>query len=913
MAEQAQSHIDLQQLADLANTLADIVYVMRLEPDMGFEFVSDAVTDFVGYTPQEHYDNPNLGMQLIEPEDVPVLASVAGHPLGEVFEYTVRWITRDGRRIWTNHRCVTTARDDGSIVLHGIARDVTALKEAEARFRLLAENAEDMVVLVGSGGRAEWVSPSLGRLLGYTSTEFLHLTWRELVHPDDVEAVASAPNDLRSGDSEVTRVVRMRKKDRTYKWCLIAGRRAAGGDVTLTIRDHDEQVLASQAVRIEQAQRRSMLDTMLDPLVLFEAVRDESGEVVDFRYADVNWAACSYLGMEREHLVRTTMLTLFPNQVELGLFEAYVQAMDSGVPLVRDNEPIRASPDVVRYFDIRAVPVGPDHLSIIWRNVSDRVNAQQRVERAERHYRLLAENSSDVVALLDAAGHLLWVSHSVTTVSGWTPEDLLSGPLAAFVHPDDAAVAMTLIVDQSRQAVIRLVHADGHYVWVSAISREVTTSGEERQFVVALRDITEQHDAVEQLRASEERLHNLLDSMLEPFVLLEAVRDERSGVVDFTFADANPAALSVYGLTEDELIGQQLSVLESAAWQREMFDRFVAVVDEGAAVVLDDWSFPKGRAQGQQLHYDVRAVRVGDAVSLTWRDVTDRYEAARHIAESEELFRLLAENASDVVLRIHGEGISWVSPSVQRTLGWPVSTWEGQSLRTFIHADDEVDLSDVHGVMTTRLRVRDAAGTFHWVQVRANALPDRDGQKNVVASIQMIDDVVAYETELQRRATFDDLTGALKRGEAIRLLTNMTHYWRAPGDQSAVLYVDVDDFKKVNDTYGHVIGDEVLRVVSERMRRVMRSGDLFARMGGDEFIVVLDGLHDLNEAVRIAENIRDVVTADIPVAETVIHVSVSIGVIMRLPGEDPDAVISRADHAMYRAKRTGRNRVVAEP
>jgi diguanylate cyclase (GGDEF)-like protein/PAS domain S-box-containing protein len=656
-----------------------------------------------------------------------------------------------------------------------------------------------------------------------------------------------------------------------------------------------------------------MLDTMLDPLALFEAVRDDSGDIVDFRFADVNWAACSYLGMEHEHLVRTTMLTLFPNQVELGLFAAYVQALDTGVPLVRDNEPIWASPDVVRYFDIRAVPVGPDRLSIIWRNVSDRVADQQRVENAERHYRLLAENSSDVVALLDVAGHLLWISHSVSTVSGWTPEDLRSGPLAAFIHPDDASVARTLILGQTRQAVIRLVHADGHYLWVSAISREVTASEEERQFVVALRDITEQHDAAEQLRASEERLHNLLDSMLEPFVLLEAIRDDHNVVVDFAFADANPAALTVYGLTEDELIGQRLSVLESAAWQREMFDLYAAVVDEATPVVLDDWSFPKDPAVGHQRHYDVRAVRVGDAVSLTWRDVTERYETARHIAESEELFRLLAENASDVVLRIHGDEIGWVSPSLQRTLGWQVSTWEGQRLETFVHPGDEVDLAKVHGVMTTRLRVRDVAGNHHWVQLRANALPDRNGQKNLVATVQMIDDVVAYETELRRRATYDDLTGALKRGEAIRLLTNMAHYWRAPGSQSAVLYVDVDDFKRVNDTYGHLIGDEVLRVVSERMRHVMRSGDLFARMGGDEFIVVLDGLHDLNEAVRIAENIRDAVTDDILVKDTIIEVSVSIGVILRQPGEDPDAVISRADHAMYRAKRTGRNRVVAEP
>jgi len=250
-------------------------------------------------------------------------------------------------------------------------------------------------------------------------------------------------------------------------------------------------------------------------------------------------------------------------------------------------------------------------------------------------------------------------------------------------------------------------------------------------------------------------------------------------------------------------------------------------------------------------------------------------------------------------------------------LGWLPDEWVGHVLAEFVHpADLELaglgDVEHAGGRTTTRLRMRAKDGGYHWVEVHANQVPPTSGgQRGMVASLRTIDDVVAYEAELQRRATFDDLTGALKREEAMRLLTSMASYWRDPGRDSAVLFCDLDAFKQVNDTYGHVAGDQVLRTVVDRIRGAVRASDVVARMGGDEFVVVLDGIHGMSEALQIAEGIRLTVCTPIGVADASVTATLSIGVILRKPGEDADVLISRADTAMYAAKSAGRNQVVA--
>jgi diguanylate cyclase (GGDEF)-like protein len=128
----------------------------------------------------------------------------------------------------------------------------------------------------------------------------------------------------------------------------------------------------------------------------------------------------------------------------------------------------------------------------------------------------------------------------------------------------------------------------------------------------------------------------------------------------------------------------------------------------------------------------------------------------------------------------------------------------------------------------------------------------------------------------------------------------------------AVLWCDIDHFKEINDVHGHAAGDAVLEALGTRIRGCLPTpDDLGGRIGGDELMIALRGVHDIDEAVRVAERLRCSAAEPIPFAGGVITATVSIGVALALPDEGLDALLARADDAMYRAKAQGRNRVVA--
>jgi diguanylate cyclase (GGDEF)-like protein len=165
------------------------------------------------------------------------------------------------------------------------------------------------------------------------------------------------------------------------------------------------------------------------------------------------------------------------------------------------------------------------------------------------------------------------------------------------------------------------------------------------------------------------------------------------------------------------------------------------------------------------------------------------------------------------------------------------------------------------------------------------------------------------ERDLEQRARIDSLTGLLNRRELLERLTAAVARRERP---LGLLWCDIDGFKAINDAHGHAAGDAVLGALGERIRGCLRSADDMAgRISGDELIVALRGIDGLDEAVAIAENLRCRAAEPIPAGDDVIQATISIGVTLVRPGEGVDALLARADDAMYQAKERGKNRVVA--
>lgn len=193
---------------------------------------------------------------------------------------------------------------------------------------------------------------------------------------------------------------------------------------------------------------------------------------------------------------------------------------------------------------------------------------------------------------------------------------------------------------------------------------------------------------------------------------------------------------------------------------------------------------------------------------------------------------------------------------------------------------------------------------------RARAATSQADRANQLLTRQH-DELVEAHQQLERMSRLDSLTGLVNRAETMARLDFALNNHRAPGTDLGVLFCDLDKFKRINDTWGHDAGDAVLWAVAERISDCVRHGDTVGRIGGDEFLVLLPGLHSLDEATRIAEKILERMTQPIQHAGARFTVRLSIGATLVVPGEKVTDTTSRADAAMYQAKSQGGNIVMS--
>jgi diguanylate cyclase (GGDEF)-like protein len=169
----------------------------------------------------------------------------------------------------------------------------------------------------------------------------------------------------------------------------------------------------------------------------------------------------------------------------------------------------------------------------------------------------------------------------------------------------------------------------------------------------------------------------------------------------------------------------------------------------------------------------------------------------------------------------------------------------------------------------------------------------------------------ALRQQLREQADHDLLTGAANRRQLSRRLTELLGHAPRTGARLAVLYLDLDHFKEINDAHGHAAGDVVLAAVAAEIRAAVREQDLVARLGGDEFVVLLDGVRGLDDATAVAAKVLRAVRRPVEIGGVTVTPRASIGIALVEPGEDEDSVIARADAALYEAKDAGRDRAVA--
>lgn len=299
-------------------------------------------------------------------------------------------------------------------------------------------------------------------------------------------------------------------------------------------------------------------------------------------------------------------------------------------------------------------------------------------------------------------------------------------------------------------------------------------------------------------------------------------------------------------------------------------------------------------------------------------------KAKADLEDSERRYRLLAENVRDMIITLGFDGqVMWVSPSIGGLLGYTQEEWVGhtideifaypsaqtykETLKRYMTPDNTANLPPT---LEAQLVRKD--GSTVWTETSLSPLTDGEGNRTgLVGVVRDISDRKRIQDDLYRLATTDALTGAINRRHFWQLSNQEVQRSIRYGHPLSLIIMDVDHFKSFNDTYGHAAGDLVLRTLAQVGQKCIRATDVFARIGGEEFTVLLPSVC-LDGAISVAERLRrtfEELRIRLDSGET-ISFTVSAGVAERTPADRTfEDLFRAADTALYEAKNGGRNRI----
>lgn len=561
--------------------------------------------------------------------------------------------------------------------------------------------------------------------------------------------------------------------------------------------------------------------------------------------------------------------------------------------------------------------------------VTERRRIEQELVQSELQFRSLIQNSSDMITVLDAEGVIRYQSPSVTSILGYQPQELLGRLLLDLVHPEDV-----LRVKQALQEVVqrpgsrlslecRYQRRDSSWCFLGCAGRNLLNDPTITGIVINSRDITGHKLAEEALRESQGKLAALIDSL--PGIVFSRLDDPdwsmqylSQGCQDLTGYSNAELVKTGQGLYQQIVVPEDrpavLAAIAAAIAHKQPYGVEYRIITRTGE---QKWLWEKGsgvfNASGTVL-----------SVEGFITDITDRKETEEALRESEERYALSVHGANDGLWdwNLKTNQI-YFSPRWKAMLGWTDPDISDQPQEWFerVHPDDiewlqaeiAAHLEGATAHLETEHRVLHADGTYRWMLTRGLAVRDATGQASRMAGSQtdVTDRALATE-KLLHDAFHDALTGLPNRAlfmdrlsYAISLAKRRTHYL------FAVLFLDLDRFKVINDSLGHMVGDQLLIAIARRLETCLRPGDTVARLGGDEFTVLLNAIEDANDATIVAERIQKELATPFNLKGHQVFTTASIGIALSTHGYNrPEDVLRDTDIAMYQAKGRGKARHV---
>lgn len=527
----------------------------------------------------------------------------------------------------------------------------------------------------------------------------------------------------------------------------------------------------------------------------------------------------------------------------------------------------------------------------------DRSQATARLTDSEARYRLLFEASPEP----------MWVYSRVTM-------GFLAVNLAAtrfFGYSQDELLAMTALDIRSLQERERFLiyfesmlqgtpggpsssiwtyqHKDGHDVYAEVLAHDFTFDNQPSFLVLGI-DITEKQKARLEARRREQSFRKLLNDTRDAVLVVD-----NSGVICY----ANPAAEMLFDASQQQLLQQHLELPHIS---EELFE-WILPTQTGSEVTVE--------IHLAETDWEGRQVRL-----LSLRDVSERKESERQLRL---LKRSLESSYNGVVItdaREPDQPIIYVNPAFERITGYSAEEVLGRNCR-FLQAGecDQMPLEVIRRALGQQvdghvvLRNFRKDGSPFWNDLYISPVLNERGDLTHFVGVQNdITEAKHYQAELSFNASHDLLTGLPNRSLLEDRLYQGCQISRRYRRSLAVMFIDLDGFRPINDAIGHHLGDQILIEVSRRMSQQLRAGDTIARIGGDEFIVLLPNLESEGDVVLIAERLIACIASPYRMEGIDLHITASIGITLS-DGEleQPLQLTHQADLAMYKAKQEGRN------
>ena len=622
---------------------------------------------------------------------------------------------------------------------------------------------------------------------------------------------------------------------------------------------------------------------------------------------DANEGACRMVGYNREELTAMKVIQLNP--------EFSVKRWHAQWELVRKKGSATLE-TVHRHKDGHLINIevtanyivynGNELICSFVRDITERKHNQRLMEMMK----FSMDHMADKVTWVTSDAKVVYANIAACESLGYTMEEMLNLSIPDF-DPDFPAKEWPVHWEQLKKYGSYTFETRHRKKTGEIYPVEVTANfmrfGDEEYNCGFARDISKRKQIELQVRESEQKYRLLFENMTTGFALHEVICDEQGKVVDYRFLEINPAYETLTGLKPDIIGRTVLEVLPGT--EPYWIDIFGQVAMTGVPSLYENFSKELGR------WYQVWAFspRTGQFAVIV-SEITER----KNIEEELQLYSLVLQNSSEgMVVTDADNRIIAVNPAFSKITGYSFEEVRGRNpniLKSGRHDQDFYremwDAIENTGQWQGEIWDKRNDGEIHAKWLTINTIRDIEGAiHRYVALFSDITEKKRSEELIWRQANFDTLTGLPNRDMfRDRLGQEVKKSIRAELPL-ALLLIDLDQFKEVNDTLGHAVGDMLLIEAAHRIRLCVRDSDTVARLGGDEFTVVISEIADITHVEDVAQKIIGRLSEPFTLGNEVVYVSASIGITL-YPNDslDINALMKNADQAMYAAKNKGRNR-----